>query len=177
MSTDHWKFPRHKAAMRRHKLSSPVAIAINKGILTLDQTFFDYGCGQGGDLCRLTQMGYKANGYDPFYFPDADKTKADVVNLSYVLGVINDIQERQETLLQAWALTGKTLIVSAQVQKTRGTIPHNDGWINKWNIYTKFWTEPEWRKYVEGVTGAKAYRIGKGVLVVQKPIVVELLAA
>jgi hypothetical protein len=122
MSTDHWKFPRHKAAMRRHKLSSPITLAISKSILTLDQTFFDYGCGQGGDLRRLTQIGYKANGYDPFYFPDADKTKAV-------------------------------------------------------EIYTKFWTEPEWRKYVEGVTGAKAYRIGKGVLVVQKPIVVELLAA
>lgn len=90
--------------MRRHKLSSPVTIAISKGILTPNQTFYDYGCGQGGDVRRLIQMGYIANGYDPFYFPDADKTKADVVNLSYVLGVIDDIQERQKNTLASMGI-------------------------------------------------------------------------
>jgi hypothetical protein len=58
-------------------------------------------------------------------------------------------------------------------------VPHGDGWLNKWNIYTKFWTEPEWRRYVESVTGVKARRIGKGILIVQKEQIkkCEVLAA
>lgn len=45
--TTHWKFPRHKAAFRRSRLSSPIAIAIDKGIITPETSVFDYGTGKG----------------------------------------------------------------------------------------------------------------------------------
>lgn len=163
--------------MKRPKLSSPLTIAIAKGVIAPDLTVFDYGCGRGGDIQRLQELGYEATGFDPYYAPDMPKKKADIVTLSYVLGVIENSAERREVLEEAWALTNKTLIVSAQVQRTRGTVQHGDGWLNKWGIYTKFWTEPEWRSYVESVTGAKARRIGKGILICCKPEIVELAIA
>ena len=76
-------------------------------------TFFDYGCGHGGDVQRLAQRGYTSSGWDPYYYPDAPRTAAEIVNLGYVINVIEDPTERCEALLQAWALTGKVLIVAA----------------------------------------------------------------
>jgi hypothetical protein len=40
---------------------------------------------------------------------------ADVVNIGYVINVIEDTAERRQALLKAWSLTQKVLIVAAQV--------------------------------------------------------------
>ena len=39
---------RHRTAMTRINLSKPVALAIQQAVLSLEKTFFDYGCGRGG---------------------------------------------------------------------------------------------------------------------------------
>src|ERR1051325_460008 len=109
------KIERHKAAIVRHNLSRPLRLAIQTGILDSSTTFFDYGCGHGDDVKRLVAQGIKSSGWDPYYVPDATKTSAEVVNLGYVVNVIENEQERHETLLNAWALTQKVLVVSAQV--------------------------------------------------------------
>ena len=41
---------RHRAAIFRIELSRPVRLAIEWAILNKDTTFFDYGCGHGGDV-------------------------------------------------------------------------------------------------------------------------------
>ena len=132
-STSHWKFPRHKAAFRRSRLSSPMSLAIEKGI---------------------------------------------IMPLCYVLGVIESPLERDEVLKRAWSLATSCLIVACQVQHSRGSKAWGDGYLTNWRTFIRYWTEPQLRQYVEKITGAKARRIGKGVLVISKPIEnVEAIAA
>jgi len=85
---------RHKTALARYELSKPVKSLVEYGLLKLDTTFFDYGCGQGGDIRGLQALGHNADGWDPVHRPDAAKREADVVNLGYVLNVIEDPAER-----------------------------------------------------------------------------------
>ena len=52
---------------------------------------------------------------DPAFFPDETRTPADVVNLGYVINVIEDPAERVVVLAAAWELARKVLIVSARL--------------------------------------------------------------
>ena len=55
---------------------------------------------------------------------------ADVVNLGFVLNVIEDAHERVETLRAAWSFAKRALCVSVMVQGrafTSGQKPHRDG--------------------------------------------------
>ncbi len=45
-----------------------------------------------------------ANGWDPAFRPDDPRTAAEIVNLGYVLNVIEDPQERARALTDAWDL-------------------------------------------------------------------------
>ena len=83
-----------RTAIRRTSLSRPVALALDDGLIHGDRTFFDYGCGRGDDLFRLHKMGIRVSGWDPAFFPDEERTQADVVNLGYVVNVIEDPDER-----------------------------------------------------------------------------------
>lgn len=166
--TAHWKFPRQRAAQKRHKLSSPITAAIEQGYLTRSDTLFDYGCGKGDIPRILNSTGYYATGFDPYYFPLTPLESADVVNLAFVLATIEDPDERQKTLLNAWSLTGKHLIVAAQVQHSRGEEPWGDGFITCWGTWVKYWTSPEFREYVESVLDKPARRLGKGIWVVSR---------
>src|SRR5437763_1565272 len=80
-----------------------------------EQSFFDFGCGRGGDVRHLRQLAYDANGWDPGHAQDAAKTPAAVVNLGYVVNVIEDPVERAEALRAAWKLTREVLVVSARL--------------------------------------------------------------
>jgi DNA phosphorothioation-associated putative methyltransferase len=78
-------------------------------------TVLDYGCGQGDDVRKLANLGVKCMGWDPqFYLPTA-VSPADVVNLGYVVNVIEDTRERTEVLKSAWSYTRQTLVISARV--------------------------------------------------------------
>ena len=59
--------------------------------------------------------GIANDGWDPVHAPTAPKKKADVVNLGFMLNVIEDPFERTETLIEAWEHTGRILIVSTLV--------------------------------------------------------------
>jgi hypothetical protein len=45
-----------------------------------------------------------ATGWDPNFRPDADIIEADVVNIGFVINVIEDIDERIEALQKAYSL-------------------------------------------------------------------------
>lgn len=62
-----------KTAMARTALSRPVALAIHDGLLPKGATFFDYGCGRGGDIDRLKALGYDASGWDPVHHPHGEQ--------------------------------------------------------------------------------------------------------
>ncbi len=86
---------RHRTAKARVELSRPVALALDDGVLRADESVFDYGCGRGGDVERLHHLGYEAAGWDPAHAPGEALREADVVNLGYVLNVIEDLAERR----------------------------------------------------------------------------------
>ncbi len=104
-----------RTAIRRTALSRPVALALDDGLIHEERSFFDYGCGRGDDLLRLHKMGIPVSGWDPAFFPDEERTSADVVNLGYVVNVIEDPADRIVVLAAAWELARQVLIVSARL--------------------------------------------------------------
>ena len=86
--------PRHKTAIRRGDFSRPIKCALRDGLINQSASVFDYGCGRGEDLELLTGEGITCTGWDPAYRPESEKTPADVVNLGYVINVVEDPIER-----------------------------------------------------------------------------------
>ena len=159
---------RHRAAITRVELSRPVRLAIESGIMTIDTTIFDYGCGIGGDVKRLKSAGYTCEGWDPYYFPEVARQPADIVNLSYIINVIEDPEERDRALIQAWELTGQVLIVAAQilVNDLRGVLAYGDGILTKRNTFQKYYQQVELKEYIDRVLTVDAIPIGLGIFLV-----------
>ena len=159
---------RHRAAITRVELSRPVRLAIESGIMTIDTTIFDYGCGIGGDVKRLKSAGYTCEGWDPYYFPEVARQPADIVNLSYIINVIEDPEERDRALSQAWELTGQVLIIAAQilVNDLRGVLAYGDGILTKRNTFQKYYQQVELKEYIDRVLTVDAIPIGLGIFLV-----------
>jgi DNA phosphorothioation-associated putative methyltransferase len=94
---------RHKTALTRVSLSRPVARALDDALISRSTSVLDYGCVRGGDVTRLRKQGIECRGYDPAYFPSKPRKPADVVNIGYVVNVIEDQAERAKVLQRAWA--------------------------------------------------------------------------
>ncbi|WP_416670436.1 DNA phosphorothioation-associated putative methyltransferase [Egbenema bharatensis] len=159
------KIDRHKAAISRNDFSKPVRLALEAGLLNQTKTFFDYGCGQGGDLERVGKLGYESAGWGPYYRPDSPLVTADVVNLGYVINVIESQAERREALIKAWELTGQVLIVAAQVLIAQGNsqIAYGDGVITSRNTFQKYYDQEELKIYIDQVLGVDAVPAALGI--------------
>jgi DNA phosphorothioation-associated putative methyltransferase len=160
---------RHKAAMVRKELSKPVRLALEAELFEPQTSFFDYGCGHGSDLHYLRQKGYKSNGWDPHYQPDTLFCTADIVNLGYIINVIEDPAERRQVLLSAWDLTQKVLIVAAQVlieDSSRGVIAYSDGIVTRRNTFQKYYEQAELKAYIDQVLDVDAISIALGIYLV-----------
>src|SRR5689334_23165569 len=96
--------PRHRTALTRRSFSKPIRQALLDNIITSDATVLDYGCGRGSDVQRLRGEGHTAHGWDPKHAPQAPLVVAKVVNLGYVVNVIERATERRDALLRAWSL-------------------------------------------------------------------------
>lgn len=160
------KIERHKAAIIRNDLSRPVRLALEFGLFTANSTFFDYGCGYGGDFKRLGEKGYVSAGWDPYYFPENPCIPADIVNLGYVINVIEDKEERREALLKAWQLTRKVLLVAALViidNPGNELLAYGDGVITRRNTFQKYYEQEELKFYIEEVLKVEALAAGLGI--------------
>jgi DNA phosphorothioation-associated putative methyltransferase len=159
---------RHRAAMTRVELSRPVRLAIESGIITTETSIFDYGCGVGGDVKRLKSSGYSCEGWDPYYFPDGEIRSADVVNLSYIINVIEDPVERDRALSYAWELTQGVLIVAAQilVNNLGGMLAYSDGILTKRNTFQKYYQQVELKEYIDRILAVDAIPMGLGIFLV-----------
>src|SRR5689334_3601074 len=102
--------PRHRTALTRTALSKPIRQALIDGVITPETTVFDYGCGRGSDVRRLCAEGNSATGWDPQHAADTPLTQAQIVNLGYVVNVIERAAERREALVRAWSLAERVLI-------------------------------------------------------------------
>lgn len=160
------KIERHKAAIIRHDFSRPLRLALDAGLFSQEATFFDYGCGHGGDMERIALQGYISNGWDPYYLPDSPLIAADIVNIGFVINVIEDQSERREALIKAWELTQRVLLVSAQVlisDSQKSVMAYGDGVITKRNTFQKYYEQEELKVYIDQVLGVDAVPIALGV--------------
>lgn len=157
---------RHRTAISRDALSAPMKTLARNGYLDGDYSLFDYGCGRGDDLRELEAHGLEVSGWDPNWRPDGIKRTSDVVNLGYVINVIEDLRERVEALSGAWALTSKLLVVSAMIageeyiNKFRG---YKDGVITSRNTFQKYYAQNELQHFIEQVLDDEPIAVGPGI--------------
>ncbi len=160
---------RHKTAIHRADLSRPIKAALHDGLIFPDGTVFDYGCGHGHDIELLAARSIACDGWDPAFRPDSPKHAADVVNLGYVLNVIEDVEERTEALRQAWRLARRLLIVAAQVKEAgRGQVlsPFGDGVLTGRGTFQKFFGQGELKGFLETALQVEAIAASLGIFYV-----------
>lgn len=161
---------RHKAAIVRKQISKPVRLAMEANLFTEGATFFDYGCGYGEDIKYIAKKGYLSAGWDPYYLPETPCITADVVNLGYVINVIESLAERREALIKSWQLTKQVLIVSALVliddSKTKGKLAYGDGVITSRKTFQKYYEQEELKSYIDQVLNVDSIPIDLGIFFV-----------
>jgi DNA phosphorothioation-associated putative methyltransferase len=160
---------RSRTAVGRASLSRPIVAALEDGLLPAGTSVFDFGCGRGGDIQRLRALGYPATGWDPVHAPDAPMQPANVVNLGYVINVIEDPQERLAVLSRAWKLTTRLLIVAARPE-WEGRDVHGrsfrDGILTSKGTFQKFYRQDELRAWIDRTLGLRSIAAAPGVFYV-----------
>jgi DNA phosphorothioation-associated putative methyltransferase len=157
---------RGRTALHRTACSRPVTYALNAQVLRKELSFFDYGCGHGDDLRLLEVMGYDVKGWDPNHRPDSPKTQADVVNMGFVLNVIEDRSERDTALHSAFELANKALIVSVRVDSAlehSETEDFADGVVTQRATFQKIYQQAEFQQYIETTIGQRVHTVGLGI--------------
>ncbi len=153
-------------AMARSALSKPVQFALDDGVLGPGRAVFDYGCGRGGDVARLRRAGFDAAGWDPAHAPDRPIRAADIVNLGYVINVIERPAERVEAIRRAWALARRVLVVAARPEWEAATVtcrPHGDGVVTSKGTFQRFYAQDELRDLLQAVAGVEPVAATPGI--------------
>ena len=162
------KINRHLTALNRHSLSAPVQALLRHDILNSNVSFFDYGCGQGTDVKGLNELGIIATGWDPHFAPTALKTSAEIVNIGFVINVIEDIEERIDALQAAFSYATKVVSVAAMLasnSRPEGT-QFGDGYVTSRNTFQKYFTQSSLRDFIEQTLDDVAIPVGPGVFLV-----------
>lgn len=150
--------------------SRPIRIALSDGLIEPGTTVFDFGCGLGDDVRYLGLRGIESWGWDPEHRRDGELASAHIVNLGYVVNVIEDTEERTDCLLRAWSYAEKALIVSARLaSETRGFVPvtqYADGFITSISTFQKFYGQEELKDWIETHLSVSAVAAGPGVFYV-----------
>jgi DNA phosphorothioation-associated putative methyltransferase len=165
---------RHLTALVRTTLSAPIQLLLKQGLLE-GGSLFDYGCGRGSDLSGLGELGIQSAGWDPYYLPDAVLRSADVVNLGFVINVIEDPVERREALARAWSLADRLLVVSAMIasEGSEQGLPYADGIITSRRTFQKYYTQAELRDYITSTLNVAPISLVSGIFFVFKDELLE----
>lgn len=161
---------RHLTALTRYGFSAPMQALARFGFLDGSRTVFDYGCGRGDDLRGLRENDIDARGWDPHYASDQEKQQAHLVNLGFVINVIESIDERIEAIRGAYALANELLVVSAMLanqEAVRGT-PYGDGVLTSRNTFQKYYTQGELRHFISEAIDEEPIPVGPGMFFVFK---------
>jgi len=161
---------RHLTALSRSNLSAPMQCLARHGYLDGSLSVFDYGCGKGDDIRNLTANDITVSGWDPHYAPDQPKQAADIVNIGFVINVIENYQERLEALLGAYALTRQVLVVSAMLmnQNTFKGQSYQDGVITQRNTFQKYFTQTELKDFLSDTLDTEAIPVAPGIFYIFK---------
>ena len=167
---------RHLTAIDRDKLSAPMQALARHNYLSGDYSVMDYGCGKGHDVRELEAHGIDVAYWDPVYHPDRGKKRSDIVNLGYVINVIEERKERDQAIRDAFNHANKILAVSAMLAGD-STIsqftPYKDGVLTKRNTFQKYYTQSELRSYIETNLNTNAIAVGAGIFFVFKDEIEE----
>lgn len=161
---------RHLTALVRYGFSAPVQMLARFGFLDGSRSVFDYGCGRGDDLRGLQENGIQALGWDPHYAPDNSKQLSNIVNLGFVINVIEDINERIEALQGAYSLAQELLVVSVMLAKqnaSKGKLLY-DGILTSRGTFQKYYTPTELKIFVEQHLHEESIPVAPGVFFVFK---------
>lgn len=157
---------RHRTALSRSGLSTPMQALWRHGFLAPERTVFDYGCGRGDDVRALAQHGLDVRGWDPHFASDVGKREADVVNLGFVLNVIEDPIERAAALRGAWSLT-KTVLAVAVLIGGRDAYERcrlfGDGVLTSRGTFQKHFSSTEFRTYLEATLAREPIALAPGI--------------
>ncbi len=148
--------PRHRTALSRTTLSRPLQLAFSAGFLAPGKRVLDYGCGKGDDIRALRSLGYECQGWDPAIETHEVLQPAHVVNLGFVLNVIEDPAERKDVLQRAWGLCQEVLVVAVRTTlEVRGQSlsPFGDGYVTTRGTFQKFYSQSELRNWLDEELG------------------------
>lgn len=176
LTTEVDSIERHRTAIDRNQLSQPMQILARHNYLNGDWSILDYGCGKGDDLRELEAHGLDVSGWDPAHNPEGLLVNSDIVNLGFVLNVIEDRGERIECLKRAWSYADKLLVVSVMVagdSVISQFTPYKDGVITSRKTFQKYYTQSEFRSFVETSLNDSAIAVGQGIFMVFKDKIEE----
>lgn len=162
---------RHLTAIDRNSLSSPMQSLFRHNYFEGKYSILDYGCGKGDDIRILADHEIEVVGWDPVYFPENKLKPKDIVNLGFVINVIENIKERNATLTKAYKLAKKILVVSAMLggDSIRNNFQQlSDGVITSRNTFQKYYAQQELRSYIEQVLDESPIAVGPGIFYVFK---------
>ena len=157
---------RHLTALKRKELSRPIRLALDDSIIKPETVVLDYGCGQGDDVRILQERGINCAGWDPFFSKSCPCDPADIVNLGYVVNVIEDRTERDRALTRAWSLSKKALIVSARLTiecKPEDDDRFGDGYLTGRGTFQKLFEQNELRTWIESTLNESSVAAAPGV--------------
>ena len=156
---------RHRTALVRYDLSAPIKSLARYGFLDGHHTLFDYGCGRGDDIRGLTENDVEARGWDPYFALENDLHKASIVNLGFVLNVIEDFDERVEALSRAYSLAESFIVVSVMIangNNVNGRL-FNDGIVTQRGTFQRYYTQTEISTFIEEVLDENPIPVGPGI--------------
>ncbi|MCA9541073.1 MAG: DNA phosphorothioation-associated putative methyltransferase [Myxococcales bacterium] len=159
---------RHKTAIGRARLSRPLRLAWEAGLVDESASVTDYGCGRGDDIRHLRALGVDAVGWDPEWRPAGARRRSQVVNLGYVLNVIERPDERVEVLRAAFALAEQVLVVAAlvAVETARQVVPFGDGVLTSRGTFQKYFDQGELERLIRSSLDVEPVALGVGVFAV-----------
>lgn len=169
-SDDSNSIARHRTALSRSNLSAPMQCLARYGFLDGSFSVFDYGCGRGDDIRYLSENNIPVSGWDPHYAPEQAKQAADIVNLGFVINVIENYQERLDALTGAYTLANQMLVVSAMLfnQNAFKGQAFNDGVITQRNTFQKYFTQNELKAFLTDTLETDAVPVAPGIFFVFK---------
>lgn len=160
---------REKTAIFRYRYSRPIKLALSHALIGPGISVFDFGCGHGEDLRYLQAEGIDAKGWDPHFSPQTPIESAEVVNLGYVLNVIEDPEERRETLHRAYDLAKRVLVVAVRVDRSlEMALQFSDGVVTQIGSFQKLYSQEEFKKYLQDILGKRPHMAGLGIAYVFK---------
>ena len=175
-ATDINNIERHRTAIDRNRLSQPMQILARHNYLNGDWSILDYGCGKGDDLRELEAHGLDASGWDPAHNPEGLLINSDIVNLGFVLNVIEERDERIDCLKRAWSYADKMLIASVMIagdSVISKFTPYKDGVVTSRKTFQKYYAQSEFRMFLEKSLDENAIAVGQGIFIVFKDKIEE----